>query len=328
MNQAFEKKSFEKSLNLFPSRHMLVVGDVMLDEFVWGEVDRISPEAPVPVVEVRQETMLLGGAANVAGNLKALGCRVSLGGIIGDDPMGRKFSELAHQVGINVDAVVSSSRPTTVKTRIVARGQQVVRVDRESRQPVDSSFLEEFKRSVEAMARDIDGIIVSDYAKGVVTSDLMNFLRDISSETGIPLFVDPKPVNAFLYKGVTLITPNLKEAEAISGRKIDGEDGLKAAIQDIQEKLSAECVLITMGARGMALWEKDAGLFSIPTMAKEVFDVTGAGDTVIATLALGVVSGLDFSQGAFLANVAAGVVVGKVGTGTVTVEEIKERLLL
>jgi rfaE bifunctional protein kinase chain/domain len=314
------------AVNRFASCRLLVVGDIMLDQFVWGEVSRISPEAPVPVVEVQDETMLLGGAANVANNLRALGGGVVLGGMIGDDSLGKIFRELAQEQGIETTSVVSGVRSTTTKTRILARGQQVVRVDRESVQPLDQTSTEALARSFDRVAGAIDGIVVSDYAKGVVTAGLMSALIGISKKRRIPLLVDPKPVNSDAYYGVTLLTPNQREAEILSGNRITDEDSLLCTAQEIQERFGTEAVLITRGVHGMALWQRDAGLFSIPTMAREVFDVTGAGDTVIAMLALGMVNGLSMQEAAYLANIAAGVVVGKIGTATVSAEEIRELL--
>lgn len=322
-----ENSGLLEAVNRFASCRLLVVGDIMLDQFVWGEVSRISPEAPVPVVEVQDETMLLGGAANVANNLRALGGGVVLGGMIGDDSLGRIFRTLAQERGIDTTSVVSGARSTTMKTRILARGQQVVRVDRENVQPLDRTSTQALARSFDRVADAIDGIVVSDYAKGVVTAGLMSVLTGISKKRGIPLLVDPKPVNSDAYYGVTLLTPNQREAEILSGNRITDEDSLLRTAQEIQERFGTEAVLITRGVHGMVLWERDAGLLSIPTMAREVFDVTGAGDTVIATLALGVANGLSMREAAYLANIAAGVVVGKIGTATVSVEEIRELLV-
>lgn len=318
-------KILKEAIRRFDSSCLLVAGDIMLDQFVWGDVSRISPEAPVPVVEVQKETMLLGGAANVANNLRALGSPVILGGVIGKDAMGQNLRELASSMDIDVTSVIDGIRPTTIKTRIIARGQQVVRVDREKNSLNDSS-IKALTRTFEALAPGIDGIIVSDYAKGVVSDLFMTELKKISSKRGIPLLVDPKPAHSHLYHGVTLLTPNRQEAEAMAGLEIRDAETLSRAAQTIQERMGTEAVVITLGSQGMALWQKENGLFTIPTMAREVFDVTGAGDTVIATIALGIVNGLSFTQAAYLANIAAGIVVGKIGTATVAPEEIMEIL--
>jgi rfaE bifunctional protein kinase chain/domain len=319
-------KRLKEAVRRFDSSCLLVAGDIMLDQFVWGEVSRISPEAPVPVVEVQKETMLLGGAANVANNLRALGSPVILGGVVGKDAMGENLRGLARSRGIDTTAVVDGTRPTTIKTRIIARGQQVVRVDRESNNSLNDSSIKALIEAFEKLAPGIDGIIVSDYAKGVVAVRFMDELRKISSERGIPFLVDPKPANSYLYHGVTLVTPNRQEAEAMSGLEIKDTESLSQAAQKIQGRLGTDAVLITLGLHGMALWQRENGLFSVPTMAREVFDVTGAGDTVVAAMALGIVNGLSFPEAAYLANIAAGVVVGKIGTATVTAEEIMEIL--
>jgi D-beta-D-heptose 7-phosphate kinase/D-beta-D-heptose 1-phosphate adenosyltransferase len=319
-------KRLKEAVRRFDSSCLLVAGDIMLDQFVWGDVSRISPEAPVPVVEVQKETMLLGGAANVANNLRAMGSPVILGGVVGKDVMGENLRELARSRGIDATAVVDGIRPTTIKTRIIARGQQVVRVDRESNNSLNDSSINALAEAFERLAPGIDGIIVSDYAKGVVSIRFMDELRKISSKRGIPLLVDPKPANSHLYHGVTLVTPNRQEAEAMAGLEIKDAESLSQAAQEIQGRLGTEAVLITWGSHGMALWQRENGLFTVPTMAREVFDVTGAGDTVVAAMALGIVNGLTFPEAAYLANIAAGVVVGKIGTATITAEEIMEIL--
>lgn len=316
----------KEAVHRFDSSCLLVAGDIMLDQFVWGDVSRISPEAPVPVVEVQKETMLLGGAANVANNLRAMGSPVILGGVVGKDVMGEDLRELARSRGIDTAAVVDGIRPTTIKTRIIARGQQVVRVDRENNNSLNDSSIKALAEAFERLAPGIDGIIVSDYAKGVVSARFMDELRKISGERGVPLLVDPKPAHSYLYHGVTLVTPNRQEAEAMAGIEIKDEEGFSQAAQEIQGRLGTKAVLITRGSHGMALWQRGNGLFTVPTMAREVFDVTGAGDTVVAAMALGIVNGLSFPEAAYLANIAAGVVVGKIGTATVTAEEIMEIL--
>lgn len=314
------------AMESFHSSSILVIGDLMLDQFVWGEVSRISPEAPVPVVEVHNETMMLGGAANVANNLRALGGKVMLCGVIGADLMGSAMKDMAAELGIDMTAVVEDSRPTTVKTRIIARGQQVVRVDKEYSARIEESVIDAMLAVIRRAGRDIHGILISDYAKGVVTKGLMHGLMDMAKANGIPVLVDPKPANLGLYEGVTIITPNKKEAEALAGIRITDSASLKDAARSIQERLETDAVLITMGQQGMALWQRDEGLFTIPTTAREVFDVTGAGDTVIATLALGLASGLALKDTACLANVAAGVVVGKVGTAVISLDELRGKI--
>ncbi len=316
----------KEAVQRFDGSCILVIGDIMLDQFVWGEVSRISPEAPVPVVQVHKETMLLGGAANVANNLRTLGGLVVLGGVIGRDDMGRVLRELASSRGIDTTAVVDTTRPTTIKSRIIARGQQVVRVDRESNRPINGPSIQALLGTIEELVPQIKGIIVSDYAKGVIVPEIMYELKKISKDNGVPLFVDPKPVNRQLYMGVSLITPNQQEAEIMTGIEIRDRESLKRAAQGLHEGLEADAVLITQGSRGMAFWQEETGLFLVPTTGREVFDVTGAGDTVIATMALGIVNGLSYPEAAYLANIAAGIVVGKIGTATVTIREIIDAL--
>ncbi len=314
------------ALKSAPAKHVLVVGDLMVDQFVWGEVSRISPEAPVPVVEVQNETLLLGGAANVANNLQDLGAQVTLCGVLGRDEMGQTFQELAKLRGIDCQAVVLDGRPTILKTRIIARGQQVVRVDREGERSLDPSHGMALLEVAEKAAMEADAVVVSDYAKGVVSRPLMQLLALVAEKRGIPLFLDPKPSNLGLYRGISVVTPNEKEAEAMAGTTFSSGASIEEIAEKISEATLAEGVLITRGKHGMVLWRKDKGMFSIPTMAREVFDVTGAGDTVIATLTLGVALGLELPEASYLANVAAGIVVGKVGTATVKLEELIDSL--
>ena len=294
----------------------------MLDQFVWGEVSRISPEAPVPVVNVQKETFLLGGAANVANNLRRLGAGTMLSGIIGQDPFGETLQELAGEMLIDIRGLIKTSRPTTLKTRIVARGQQVVRVDRERRRQPSAVTLEALINRLGALLEECRCVIISDYDKGVISADLMSFVRKEAAKRDIFLLVDPKPSNYMLYRGASVVTPNEKEARAMSGLQIAHEGDIVKAAAEIGATLGAGGVLITRGARGMALWQEERGMFSIPTMAREVFDVTGAGDTVISVLALGLAAGLRMCEAAYLANIAAGIVVGKVGTAAVDRDEL------
>ncbi len=312
----------KSAVDSFSSSSILVAGDIMLDQFVWGEVSRISPEAPVPVVNVQKETFLLGGAANVANNLRRLGAGTMLSGIIGKDPFGETLQELSREMQIDTRGLIQTSRPTTLKTRIVARGQQVVRVNRErSHQPAPTT-LDALINRLETLVKECRCVIISDYDKGVISAELMSFLRKEALERDIFLLVDPKPSNYMLYRGASVVTPNEKEARAMSGLQINHEGDIVKAAAEIGGTLDARGVLITRGAKGMALWQEDRGMFSIPTMAREVFDVTGAGDTVISVLALGLAAGLRMCEAAYLANIAAGIVVGKVGTAAVDRNEL------
>ncbi len=322
MQEAIDIERLAEAVKSFNSTSVLVVGDLMLDRFVWGEVSRISPEAPVPVVQVHKETMLLGGAANVANNIRAMGGACVLSGVVGSDDAGNALIELAGDRGIDTRAVASDAGPTSVKTRIVARGQQVVRVDREEKRSPDGSVLDALKSAFAEVVPCSGCVVVSDYAKGVVTLDVMNTLKTVAADSGVPLLVDPKPASMDLYRGATMLTPNSLEAQAMSGIEIIDNDTLCLAAGRIMSNLASEAVLITRGSHGMGLLQRDSNLFTIPTMAREVFDVTGAGDTVIATFSMGIAQGLAMTEAAWLANVAAGIVVGKVGTATVGSDEI------
>lgn len=321
-------KTLKQAVDRFVDTRILVIGDVIVDQFIWGSVSRISPEAPVPVVNVTREELLLGGSANVLRNIISLGGSCALCGIIGDDAMGEELLLLMHEVGAPVEGLVKGERPTTLKTRVIAQGQQVVRYDREksgspSRQTLD--------RMLDYLAHNLSGfdaVIVSDYSKGVVNEQLMTRLHQLldqqRSKSGrpVPLIVDPKPANLHRFIGATVITPNNHEAALMSGIDIADEHTLLAAARQIREDIDCDGVLITRGEAGMALLQGEQDLVTIPTMAKEVYDVTGAGDTVAATLALGLAAGSSMTDAAVLANHAAGIVVGKVGTASVTRQEL------
>jgi D-glycero-beta-D-manno-heptose-7-phosphate kinase len=300
----------------------------MMDQFIWGEVSRISPEAPVPVVRVINETSLLGGAANVVNNLLGLKSRVCLAGVVGNDGTGRRLLKKLQTAGVNTDGlIVDDSRPTAVKTRVIAHQQQVVRVDKEKSDPLSTEVLDRLIRGIERNAAGLGGIIVSDYDKGVVSLRLMAALKKIAKQRGIPLAVDPKPQHLDWYRGVTLITPNHLEAEAAVGRKIESESDLRWAGRQLLKRLRCDSVLITRGREGMALFSQNRKVALIPTEARKVFDVTGAGDTVIATLMLALASGLNLIQSCRTANYAAGLVVGELGTAAIQALALKKVLL-
>lgn len=309
-------------------KKILVVGDIIVDHFVWGTVSRISPEAPVPVVNVTREELLLGGGANVLHNIHSLGGEAVLCGIIGDDEMGGRLQSLLTDLGASTAGLVKGKRPTTVKTRVVAQGQQVVRFDREQTGEASEESIAAMVRFIAGNVSRFDAIIISDYYKGVINRSLMKQLlahvETVADKTGrkIPVVVDPKPDQADRFYGATVITPNHHEAEKMSGVSFTDTRELKIAAETLLEKVGCQAVLITRGEAGMALFERGRDLVTIATIAREVFDVTGAGDTVIATLALGLAAGAPFAEAAALANIAAGVVVGKVGTATVSREEI------
>ena len=306
----------------FEKRRVLVLGDVMLDRFIWGEVSRISPEAPVPVVRVRRESVHLGGAANVAANLASLGARVSIAGIVGADPSGKELRSSLEAAGIRSVLEEDAARATTVKTRVIARAQQVVRVDRENDGPVEGAVLDALlPRILEEMART-DALVVSDYDKGMLSPSLLDAVLPRAWEAGLPVVVDPKLPHFRLFRGVTVITPNQSEAARATAMEIRSDEDCLAAARAILGQLDAEAVLITRGERGMLLLEREADPVAIAAVAREVYDVTGAGDTVVAVLALALAAGAELREASVLANHAGGIVVGKVGTGTVSAPEL------
>jgi D-glycero-beta-D-manno-heptose-7-phosphate kinase len=309
--------SFKRYLSRFRQTRLLVVGDLMLDHYIWGKVSRISPEAPVPVVNVTSESLLLGGAANVANNVLSLGGQVDLCGVVGPDDAGRKFLQALDQAGLGEDGiVVEKGRQTTKKTRIIAHSQQVVRFDREQRDEISKESQQRLSDFIHDRIKSVDGIIVSDYAKGVVTPNLMQGLMSVMRRNGISVIVDPKVHHLDLYQGVTVVTPNHLEAAQATGIQSEGGDGLMTAGRMLLKRLNSEAVLITRGEHGMSLFERRGTVTHIPTTAKAVFDVTGAGDTVVSALGLALAAGASMQEAAILSNLAAGIVVGIVGTAT------------
>ena len=309
-------------LGAFRDRNVLVLGDVMLDEFVWGDVTRISPEAPVPVVDVRRESVHLGGAANVLANLVALGARGSVVGVVGKDGSGERLRTGLRELGtLDQGLIVDETRPSTTKTRIIAHSQLVVRADRESRAPVSSKTEDHLVSYLMDALKHADAFVISDYDKGVVTPRILREILPIAYAR-VPVLVDPKLRNFNHYRPATLVTPNHFEALRMSDTEDTSDDGSLHAAQVIREKLGCDAVLITRGDRGMMLLESNDQPVFVETAAREVYDVTGAGDTVIAALAGALASGATMLEAANLANHAAGIVVGKVGTATVTADEL------
>jgi D-glycero-beta-D-manno-heptose-7-phosphate kinase len=313
-------------LRALPDRSIVVLGDVMLDEFVWGDVTRISPEAPVPVVDVRRETVHLGGAANVMANLIALGTGGSVVGVVGKDPGGDRIRVGLRELGDSVtqgddNLIVDELRPSTTKTRIVAHNQLVVRADRELRDPVSARIEEQIIARLKEVLKCAHAFVVSDYDKGVVTPRILREILPIAYER-VPVLIDPKLRNFNSYRPATLVTPNHLEALRMSDTEDHSDDGSHQAAKVIREKLGCDAVLITRGDRGMMLLETDGRPVYVKTAAREVYDVTGAGDTVIAALAAALASGASMIEAAAFANHAAGIVVGKVGTATATAAEL------
>lgn len=306
-------------------RTVVVYGDVMLDEFVWGDVTRISPEAPVPVVDIRRESVHLGGAANVLANLRVLGARAGVVGVVGSDRAGERVrAELREAGALDADEniIVDVSRPTTLKTRIIAHSQTVVRADRESRAPLEGPVEERVVAALRKLLRGADALVVSDYDKGAVTPSALEEVLPLAEIAGVPVLVDPKFRNFDSYRPATLVTPNHYEALRLTNTEDDTDDGMARAARAIRARLGCRSVLITRGERGMMLLEGEGAPVYVPTAAREVYDGTGAGDTVIATLAASLAAGASLIEAAMLANHAAGIVVGKVGTATASPEEL------
>jgi rfaE bifunctional protein kinase chain/domain len=333
MSQPTLKRTRVRNLLTSASKaRVLVIGDVMLDHFVWGTVARISPEAPVPVVDFQRESLMPGGAANVARNLTALKVETELFGVVGRDDSAEQLRRLLLEYHIGCRGLLANDhRQTSVKTRIVAHKQQVVRIDRESRDHLDGKLTRRMLSSIASKLNDTAAVIVGDYGKGVVTQALLDGLKQLCRERGIWLSMDPKPVHHLNLNGFSLITPNRKEAFELA--KLPDETRNNNPLADMNLMMVAErllkelrpaVLLITLGELGMLLCQRTHKPFHIPTVAQEVFDVSGAGDTVIATFTLAIAAGASPVEAAIVSNHAAGIVVGKIGTATVVPEELLE----
>lgn len=313
-------------ISSFKGKRVLIIGDLILDRYIHGKVSRISPEAPVPVVDVVDESFLLGGAANVANNIIALGGTVSMAGIRGTDPAARVMMELLAEKGIATEGVVEDKRPTTMKTRVIAHNQQVVRFDREEKKRLEGRRLMSLLEYIREAVPSHDAVIISDYKKGVVSAALVKAVVRAAKQNQTFVAVDPKVGHFHFYKGVSLITPNLMEASQGSGVEIRDEKSLIKAGTTLLNRLSCGSVLITRSEEGMSLFEREgqkaARVTHIPTVAKKVFDVTGAGDTVIAAITLSHAAGAALGDAAVIANHAAGIVVAEVGTAVATPEAL------
>jgi rfaE bifunctional protein kinase chain/domain len=305
---------------------VLVVGDLMLDEFVWGHVSRISPEAPVPVVEVTRRSSTPGGAANAAANVGALGGKPVLAGVVGDDSDGGRLCELLARQGVDTAPVVrDASHPTTTKTRVIAHSQQVVRIDHESPGPVSEAVQSSLLGKIADVLRSVRGCVVSDYGKGVVTPGLVGHVIELARAAGVPVVIDPKGTDYRKYRGATVVKPNQHEAGKVLNRDLRTEADVDRAGADLLDLLAPDtAVLVTRGAQGMALFERGRPPVRVPAQAREVYDVTGAGDTVAGTLALTLAVGGSLDDACRLASAAAAVVVGKVGTAVCTLDELRQ----
>jgi len=321
--KATDIKKMEKIISNFSKKTVLVLGDLMMDKYIWGDVSRISPEAPVPVVEVRKDTRCLGGAGNVSHNLESLGATPLQVGVVGKDEEGEWIkNRLPENKGIFVD----ERRPTIVKTRIIAHHQQVVRVDLEQKSSIPAKIENQILRFVQE--EKYDGLLLSDYNKGTLTKALMKRLLPYAAARRIPVFVDPKIENFFLFSPVTLIAPNHREAEQIVHHPCRSDLDVEKAGAKILSRISAWYLILKRGEQGMTVFEKGKRPYHIPTTAREVYDVTGAGDTVIAVAALALLAGASIREAAILSNAAAGIVVGKLGTAALTSGELLSSLKL
>ncbi|MGB9716512.1 MAG: D-glycero-beta-D-manno-heptose-7-phosphate kinase [Thermodesulfovibrionales bacterium] len=317
--------NYSKILKGFKDKKILIIGDLILDRYIWGKVNRISPEAPVPIVEVTKEDFLLGGASNVANNISALGGHPTIVGVVGNDSAGEVMLNLLAEKGMTCEGIFRCSRPTTVKTRVIAHNQQVVRFDKENKNKIEGKVFKDTLGYIRSVLPEHDAVIISDYKKGVISRELMREVIKNSKNHGVFVSVDPKVGHFHLYKNVSLITPNLNEASIASGIIIEDERTLMLAGKKLLKKLLSNAVLITRGEQGMTLFEKNR-VAHIPTIARDVYDVTGAGDTVIAAFTIAYASGADMVEASIIANHAAGIVVGKVGTAVATPDDIIKSL--
>ena len=307
----------------FKNKKILVLGDLMLDRYLWGTVVRISPEAPVPVVEVEEEAVRLGGSANVVNNIRSLGAVAIPIGVVGDDEPGNRLIELFQKMDFDTGGIIRDrSRLTSIKTRIIAHGQHVVRADQESKEPIHAKIINEIIAQVNRYVDDCDAVIFQDYNKGLLTKKLINKVIQIANEKQKVIAVDPKFDNFFEYKYVTVFKPNRKELQDALGVRIVTDDHLRDACYKLKQKLDCRNLLVTLGERGMCLLDDQNELSIIPTKAKKVHDVSGAGDTVISTLTVALVAGSNIKEATTLANYAAGIVVSEVGVVPIHIDQL------
>ncbi|MCX6153762.1 MAG: PfkB family carbohydrate kinase [Candidatus Kapabacteria bacterium] len=313
-------------LNNCNGKKVAVIGDVMLDRFYWGSVSRISPEAPVPVIDLERESYHLGGSANVANNLKRLGVDPLVCGIIGIDDSGYQFKSIAESLGLNLCGLfIDDKRPTTVKTRIIGNNQQIARLDKETKANV-RMVAEDFFTNIIKNTEELSAIIFEDYNKGVISKTLITKVLDIAKNRSLPVLVDPKFDNFFDYKGITVFKPNKKEASRALGVPMDTEAEIISAGKLLIEKLGCQNLMLTLGERGMMLFEADGNISSIPTHARKVADVSGAGDTAIATLTAMICGGANIKEAIKLANIASGIVCEVPGVVPISISELLENI--
>lgn len=321
--RGFERQKLKALFENFNGKRIAVLGDLMLDNYVWGSVSRISPEAPVPVLEVESESARLGGAANVAHNIKSLGAEPILFGIVGDDEAGEKISHILDEISLTKEGIIKvADRPTTVKTRVIAHGQHVVRMDHEVRKDIDKKIVAHITEILESLRNEIDAIILEDYNKGLLTKELLSNIIPFARKNDKVVSVDPKQNNFFEYKQVTVFKPNRKEAENALRLPIGSDEEALIASKELLRLLDCENILLTRGEKGMTLFSRDDSYAHLPTKARKVADVSGAGDTVISTFTVALVSGASVTEAAAIANHAGGIVCGEVGIAPVDREKL------
>lgn len=323
-----QKKRFLELVQNFKKSKILVVGDFILDQFIWGNVERISPEAPVPVVHVQRNSYMPGGALNVANNILHMRSQVYPCGVVGRDLEGRMLLKTMRREKIDTGGIIyDAQRPTALKTRIIAHSQQVVRFDREKAGDISAEDQAQILKFIKEKIKDVHAVIIEDYGKGVVLPALVRTIVKFARTYRKPILVDPKEKHFDYYKQATILTPNRREAEigfeSLYRRKAKSLDELG---KGLVKKMQSDALLVTLGEQGMALFEKKGGVTQIPTAARQVYDVSGAGDTVIAVLAMALASGASFLEGAIISNLAAGIVVGKLGTAVVLPEELEQAI--
>jgi D-glycero-beta-D-manno-heptose-7-phosphate kinase len=325
----FDLGRLESLTAAFSSARIAVIGDLMLDRYTFGTVSRISPEAPVPVLEIEDEQARLGGAANVGNNIRGLSATALMLGVVGNDTSGLILKGIFTDLGFPADGIITDSeRPTTVKTRVIAGSQQMLRLDHETKQDISAATEARLLGVLEERINDLDAIILEDYNKGVVTRSLIAKTIALAKKTNTPVLVDPKQHNFFDYKGATVFKPNRKEVEDAIGARLETTEEVERAGRELIERLDAENVLLTLGEKGMMLFEKSGeGTVTIPTRARQVADVSGAGDTVIATLAVSMACGASVREAAVLANRAAGLVIEELGIVPIYRDQLRDAVI-
>ncbi|MBI4225652.1 D-glycero-beta-D-manno-heptose-7-phosphate kinase [Candidatus Roizmanbacteria bacterium] len=316
----------------FAKQKILVIGDLILDSYLWTTVERISPEAPVPVAKVdyeKRETFILGGAANTAHNLSALGVKTFVSGIVGDDENGKKLKRLLKEAKVNVDFVIEDKdRPTTIKTRVMAGIQQLLRIDQESSDKIKSKIEDNILNKIKKLTRDLKTIIISDYDKGFLTDGLVKEMFRLAKKNQIKIFADPTPTTFYKYKNCYLVKPNKKEAENMVHKRIyDDNSNLKEICLEVKKILKPRTLLITLGKEGMVILDEESRFHHIKTKTKQVFDVSGAGDTTIAVFACCITAGTTLEEAAEISNIASGIVVSKLGTAVCTKKELIDSIM-